>query len=329
MNSAGAFVGNYAGMGMLLDHDSLSIVRGGGSAGGGAGRMGGDSIEQLVMGARQGSSESMGSWGPQQEESLQTDQGSGVSAVQPSEATQAHSTALAGGRDVQDQGIGRQGRGRGSQSKSRSGSRDANRERSGSRDAARERSNSYGTRSSQDKKFEELQFPSRSKGGQSKTGQQRTFVTPVPEAAEQSISEDETEGAAAIKTHIVQLAQASSERKRRLDGSVVETGPVEWESAAGELTFEDGTRQQELTAESLKLLNRKSKEQQPRVKGGQFGTTHGGSASRQRVKSDQTMMQSGEGCSRWDQRGNTRRTSVTCGWMGAIIGRMQGWRILG
>ena len=50
MNSAGAIGGNYAGMGMLLDHDSLSIVRGGGSAGDGAGMMGGGRVGPPMMG---------------------------------------------------------------------------------------------------------------------------------------------------------------------------------------------------------------------------------------------------------------------------------------
>ena len=54
MNGAGDFGGNYAGMGMLLDHDSLSRVRGGGNAGGsagdGAGMMGGGRVGPPMMG---------------------------------------------------------------------------------------------------------------------------------------------------------------------------------------------------------------------------------------------------------------------------------------
>ena len=36
-----------------------------------------------------------------------------------------------------------------------------------------------------------------------------------------------------------------------------------WDSVAGELVFDEGQRQQELTAEALKALNRSNREQQP------------------------------------------------------------------
>lgn len=44
---------------------------------------------------------------------------------------------------------------------------------------------------------------------------------------------------------------------------MIEGGSTAWDSVAGELVFDEGQRQQELTAEALKALNRRNREQQP------------------------------------------------------------------